>query len=207
MNGCNGRMTWPQRGVYFFMEHGEFRHRSDKVHRVVRVGTHALKAGSGTTLWGRLSQHKGVAKSGGGNHRASIFRLLVGCALKSQRCLACESWSLDVPADPTRKSFELPLEVQVSVVIGAMPFLWLPIDDDSGPHSLRGLIERNAIALLSNFGKPPIDPALANWLGAHCGHPKVVRSGLWNQNHVDESYDPAFLDVLESLILRTPEAS
>jgi len=36
----------------------------------------------GTTLWARLSQHRGSAKSGGGNHRCSIFRLLVGRALE-----------------------------------------------------------------------------------------------------------------------------
>jgi hypothetical protein len=48
---------------------------------VVRVGTHALKAGGSTTLWGRLSTHRGQLRSGGGNHRGSIFRLIVGTAL------------------------------------------------------------------------------------------------------------------------------
>jgi hypothetical protein len=33
-----------------------------------------------------------------------------------------------------------------------MPFLWLAIDDEPSAHGLRGHIERNAIALLSNFG-------------------------------------------------------
>ncbi len=50
--------------------------------RVVRVGTHAVTTTSRTTLWNRLSQHRGVAKTGGGNHRGSIFRLIVGTALK-----------------------------------------------------------------------------------------------------------------------------
>jgi hypothetical protein len=36
--------------------------------------------------------------------------------------------------------------------------LWLSVDDEPGPQSLRGCIERNAIALLSNYGKLPIDP-------------------------------------------------
>ena len=35
----------------------------------------------------------------------------------------------------------------------AMPFLWLAIDDGPGAESLRGHIERNAIALLSSFEK------------------------------------------------------
>jgi hypothetical protein len=33
----------------------------------------ALKTGSGTKLWTRLSQHKGGPTTGGGNHRGSIF--------------------------------------------------------------------------------------------------------------------------------------
>ena len=78
---CSGRMNWPQRGVYFFFEPGESRSRSGTGNRVVRVGTHALKDGSRSTLWQRLSQHRGNARGDGGNHRGSIFRLLVGAAL------------------------------------------------------------------------------------------------------------------------------
>lgn len=79
---CDGRMDWPQRGVYFFFEAGEQRSFSGAGDRVVRVGTHAVTDKSRTTLWARLSQHRGSAKSGGGNHRGSIFRLLVGRALE-----------------------------------------------------------------------------------------------------------------------------
>jgi hypothetical protein len=52
--------------VYFFMEEGETRSDSGIGARIVRVGTHALKEGSGTKLWTRLSQHRGQEKSGGG---------------------------------------------------------------------------------------------------------------------------------------------
>lgn len=62
----------PQRGVYFFFEPGEQRSGSGDGARVVRVGTHALKPGSNTKLWTRLSQHRGALRSGGGNHRGSI---------------------------------------------------------------------------------------------------------------------------------------
>lgn len=41
---CDGRfMKWPNRGVYFFFEHGEKRITSGTGSRVVRVGTHAVK--------------------------------------------------------------------------------------------------------------------------------------------------------------------
>ncbi len=88
-----------------------------------------------------------------------------------------------------------------------MPFLWLAIEDQPGPDSLRGYIERNAIALLSNHGKRPIDPASLSWLGQYCDREKVRASGLWNSNHVEEPYDPAFLDTLEQLIEQMGEPS
>ena len=66
---CRGRMKWPARGVYFFREAGESRSDTGEGLRVVRVGTHALKAGGSTTLWSRLSTHRGQVRSGGGNHR------------------------------------------------------------------------------------------------------------------------------------------
>lgn len=88
----------------------------------------------------------------------------------------------------------------MSTVIGAMPFLWLAIGDRPGPHSLRGYIERNSIALLSDYGKEPLDPPSPNWLGHDCDRELVRESGLWNQRHVKEGYDETFLDTLERLI-------
>lgn len=87
---CSGRMNWPERGVYFFFEPDEM-HGSRA--RVVRIGTHALTSSSRTTLWKRLSQHRGTVSPVGGNHRGSIFRLLVGEALMRRDAnLAISSW-------------------------------------------------------------------------------------------------------------------
>lgn len=196
---CSGRLDWPTRGVYFFMEPGEVRRESGDGPRIVRVGTHALKEGSRTTLWKRLSQHRGQ-QSGGGNHRGSIFRLLVGAALLADDPALCVTWGQGNNAARVIREAERELESRVSAVIGHMPFLFLPVDDLPGPHSVRGFIERNAIALLSNAGKQPLDPPLQVWLGRSCPRQRVRASGLWNQNHVDESYDPAFLDVLANLV-------
>lgn len=197
---CSGRMEWPPRGVYFFMEPGEVRRESGEGLRIVRVGTHALKDGSRTTLWKRLSQHKGQALSGGGNHRGSIFRLLIGAALLADEPTLCATWGQGSNAARTIREAERELESRVSAVIGQMPFLFLHIGDDPGPQSLRGAIERNAIALLSNSGKTPLDAASKDWLGARCPRERVRASHLWNQNHVDETYDPAFFVTLETLI-------
>lgn len=197
---CNGRLDWPQRAVYFFQELGEIRSSTGNGKRVVRVGTHALKVGSKTKLWSRLSQHKGVSKSGGGNHRGSIFRLITGVSLMEREGLDFPTWNKGSSASHSIREKELPLERMVSNVIGEMPFLWLPINDEPGPESQRGYIERNAIALLSNFDKEPLDPPSAAWLGRSCNRERVRQSGLWNSNHVTEVYDPAFLDTLEVLI-------
>ena len=193
-------MPWPSRGVYFFGEGDEMRTDSGRGRRVVRVGTHALTTGSKSTLWGRLSQHKGQVKSGGGNHRGSIFRLLVGGALIAKKGLTFPSWGKGNSARGPTRAAEAPLECQVSGVINAMPLLWLAIHDPPGPESERGYIERNSIALLSNAQGPPLDLPSQNWLGRHSDREKVIRSGLWNQRHVEDGYDPAFLDRLEQLV-------
>jgi hypothetical protein len=67
----------------------------------------------------------------------------------------------------------------------------------AGPQSDRGIIERNAIALLSNYGKGASDPPSATWLGNYSDRDRVRRSGLWNNNHVDEVYDPKFIAMIE----------
>lgn len=153
---CDGRLEWPQRGVYFFMEDGELRSDSGNGNRIVRVGTHALKSGSGTTLWKRLSQHRGQSRSGGGNHRGSIFRLIVGTALIERDGFTCETWDNRSSSAPRNiRLAEQDMERKVSETIGAMRFLWLPMEDEAGPESVRGIVERNSIALLSNYGNHP----------------------------------------------------
>ena len=165
---CDGRMAWPRRGVYFFFECGEERSRSGPGDRVVRVGTHALKPGSGTSLWNRLSQHRGATRSGRGNHRSSIFRRIIGAALARRgNAPLPASWGIGGGTGgaarrlhidrATVKCEEADLEQCVSEYIGSMPFLWLEIDDPSGPTSRRGFVERNAIALLSHALEPAVD--------------------------------------------------
>lgn len=205
--------AWPRRGVYFFFEPGEIRAGSGHGQRLVRVGTHALGVGARSTLHQRLRQHAGRSSGLGGNHRGSIFRLLVGEALITRGdCLPCPSWGLKGDIGKAAEMLstqraelavaEAPIETAVSEYLGRLPFLWLPIDDEPGPESLRGYIERNVIALTSSLHEPMVDPPSPSWLGLHSGRDKVRRSGLWNQRHVDENYEPLFLDVLEAAIER-----
>lgn len=198
----NGHTSWPKRGVYFFFEDGELRENGDL--RVVRVGTHALKATSRTTLWDRLRQHKGTDGGqypSGGNHRGSVFRLHVGTAIISRGVLNVPTWSVGSTASSEIRNREYPIEILVSEHIRSMPFLWVCVDDQPGPSSKRGFIERNAIGLLSNHGRDVvIDPPSSNWFGKHAWSDKIKLSGLWNVNHVEGEYDPTFLNLLTKYV-------
>jgi hypothetical protein len=202
---CNGKMNWPLRGVYFFFEPGELRTTSGSGLRVVRVGTHALKSNSGSTLWQRLRQHRGALTTGGGNHRGSVFRLHVGAALIQRDHWTTEgaqTWGHGSSAKKEIRQKEFPIEQAVSKHIRRMPFLWLPINDEPGPDSKRGYIERNAIALLSNYRSrtPPVDPPGEDWLGNFSASEQIRDSGLWNVNHIGDLYTANFLNVLEDLV-------
>ena len=195
---CHGRLDWPRRGVYFFFEPGERRSETGVGSRVVRVGTHALARTSQTTLWNRLAQHRGT-KMGQGNHRGSIFRLLVGQALLARDDLDVPSWGVGSSLGAAARRFrtsrdslaarEAPVENRVSSILGGMRLVVLEIEDEPGPTTLRGYIERNAIALLSNHGRAPIDAPSPDWLGGRSPRDRVRGSGLWNQEHVEGNHD------------------
>lgn len=202
----------PKRGVYFFSQPDENRMDSGIGQRVVRVGTHGLKAGSKSKLSQRLRQHRGTS-TGHGNHRGSIFRSLVGQALIASGAVSeCRTWGIKSDAKRASvasgvtldflKETEREVEAAVSKHIGAMPILWVDVPDEPGPNSLRGIIERNSIALLSNDGKSVLDPPSNHWLGWHSNRDAVQSSGLWNQNHVTEDYDPRFLETFAKLVSR-----
>jgi hypothetical protein len=203
----SGRSGLPTRGVYFFREPGEFRVTDPSVPRVVRVGTHAVSANSKSTLWGRLRAHLGT-RSGSGNHRGSIFRLHVGAALQIRDQMKVGSWGSgssmppDVRHDPKAKAAESAWEQKVSAYIGAMSVVWVDVPDEAGANSMRGFIEKNAIALLSNQ-LAPIEPASPKWLGQYSPRAEIRGSCLWNLAYVGRPYDPAFLDTLQTVVLGT----
>lgn len=197
----------PTRGVYFFAEPGELRKSRPPTTRVVRVGTHAVSAGAKSTLRSRLKQHLGT-RSGGGNHRGSIFRLHVGAALLAREDKAIPTWGVgsSKPAklrgSESLRAAEAAWEQTVSTYISSMPLLWIDVPDEPGSQSQRAYIERNAIALLSSRGSKQ-DPPSPGWLGRFSPRQEIRESGLWNLNHVSEIYEPAFLDRLEYWIAST----
>ena len=199
LSECTRMDGWPVRGVYFFFEEGERRKESGDGPRVLRVGTHSIARGAQTTLWNRLSQHRGT-RDGGGNHRASVFRLWIGDALgRRGPDLHVDSWLDRRASTSSVKESEHPLECAVTAYIGSMPLLWLGIDD----RAQRASVERSAIALLSNYGRIcPLDTPSAGWLGRFSSSARVRESGIWNSQLVGSSYDEGFLRVLEREVWR-----
>lgn len=204
---CDGRMDWPERGVYFFCSPTET-HAGTDVPRVVRVGTHAVSTGSKTTLWNRLRTHRGAQRgtyAGGGNHRGSVFRRRVGEAIRARESLTDHypQWGVGSTADREVRLKEHPLERRVSEYVGDLPFLWVALDDEPGPESDRAFVEEHAIALLSNYRRPLVDERPPGWLGRNSESREIRESGLWNVDHVDAAHDPAFLDRLADAVADT----
>jgi hypothetical protein len=200
---CTGKMLWPERGVYFLLEPDEkldnkkFR---PLVYRIVRIGTHAVSAGSKATLWNRISTHRGVV-AGTGNHRSSIFRLHVGAALirKSPDAWPIPSWGIGQAAGREIQERERPLEQAVSQAMGRMRLLWLDVPDEPSPHSDRSYIERNSIGLLSRAALLH-NPQSPVWLGKWSPQIRIALSGLWNLDHLYGIPDADFTSILTKYV-------
>ena len=177
-------------GVYFFYEPGELRAGHKNWGRIVRVGTHRVSLGKTATLFDRLKNHFGKEDGSGGN--SSIFRVHVGSAMTGKA-----DWWTGQPLKYTEK-----IQKEISRFMGALKFVVLPVNDDSGSDSDRSAIEKGTIALLSNYNVEEfehIDPPSTSWLGARCitkSPERISRSGLWNVHHVKRFPDPGVLELM-----------
>lgn len=205
---CSGKLLWPHRGVYFFLddaEEAQFHGRKFGMPRVARVGTHAVSAGSKSTLWHRLSTHRGTF-DGLGSHRSSIFRLHVGRAHMSSTSNSekIDTWGMGQSAPKKVRETEVELERRVSRLIGSMRVLWVSIPDPPSATSDRAFIERNAIGALSrqNILTRKILP---HWLGNFSPEFRIALSGLWNLNHLFVQPHAEFVSVLRHYVEVTTE--
>jgi hypothetical protein len=192
----------PKQGVYFFFDEGERTNFSTVIPRLVRIGTHGVSLGSVATLRNRLRTHLGT-RAGGGNHRASVFRLHVGRAMIERDRLhdAYPSWGKgqSAPKDITQK--EAPLEAKVSEYIGNLRVLFIPVLDAAGTGSMRATIERQFIAMFTeNYCS--VEESTAIWLGRFSDKPSIRDSGLWNVRDVGSEYDLRFIPLLDGLLKR-----
>lgn len=178
-------------GVYFFFEKGERRTGSGKGKRVVRVG-------KCQRYRHRISrQHKGPRDE---MVRGSVFRRWIHNALflrDRKRVFAgfpdITQMNLTGMLKALNRGQQRRLAKATSEHMWPMDFLFVPIRGEE----CRRYIEKNAIALLSEYNKKAIDPASKGWLGRHSASERIKRSGLWNNNHVANAYEPEFIDRLE----------
>ena len=194
----SGKSGWPQRGVYIFLEPSEISndaHVGKMKFRVTRVGTHAVSKESKTTLWDRISTHRG-SEAGSGSHRSSIFRSHVGTAIAAKfPDNLVSSWGTGTTAPPEVRKGESALESAVSKYLGETRVLWLDVPDDASPASDRAYLERNAISVLSRWSI--LHPSISDdWLGTYSGNPNIALSGLWNLNYLFGRPHENFIDVL-----------
>lgn len=203
LNECNGRMYWPKRGVYFFVDFQEQSIVSSGFPRIVRIGTHAVSKGSKTTLWDRLKTHKGTEK-GEGNHRGSIFRLHVGNAIINREGLSCDTWGIGQNATKEIREKEKYIEQLVSDYIGHLGVVVLDIDDMPCATSDRAYVEKNAIALLSSINSS-LNFSTLSWLGNWNPRYEIKNSCLWNINYINSDYDSNFLKIFEQYTCKTIE--
>jgi hypothetical protein len=208
---CSGQLPWPERGVYFVT--AEPTADRGGMPRIIRVGTHAVSLGSRTSLWNRISTHRGT-RGGGGSHRSSIFRSHVGRALinRERHREWPDTWAKGQTAPKVVRDAEAELEQHVSRIIGDMRVLWINVSDTAGPGSDRAYLERNVIGLLSRAGL--LSPISAPpWLGDTSDDWRIAASGLWNLDHLLLRPDNDFLRILETYVditlsrTPTPEGS
>ncbi len=210
-----GQLTLPQtvagaippKGVYFFFDPAERTAFSDKLPRLVRIGTHAVSIGSKATLRNRLRTHLGT-REGTGNHRGSVFRLHVGQSLiaRDGRQREFPNWGVGQSADRATIAQEEPLEREVSAYISRLLVLFIPIDDDAGKASMRAVLEHHLIALMTEE-RSYLETASENWLGKWSSRPEIVSSGLWNVRSVGEHTDLKIVELANRLLDKSSSAT
>jgi hypothetical protein len=188
----------PDAGVYLFFDAQEPRMKDLSSLRVVRVGTHGVAAGSKATLRNRMRTHFGTG-AGEGNHRSSIFRLHVGRSLLNARLApAVDTWGSPT-ANKENLVAERDLERIVSDYLSRLQVALIDVPGISDKANDRSYLEQNLIAVFSNRCKP-LDPPSCRWLGNNSDKREIRKSGLWNVNHVEQRFDPQYIDVLNYYI-------
>lgn len=198
-------LNLPRKGLYIFIDPEERTVYSNKVPRIVRIGTHGVSLGSSSTLRTRLRAHYGLG-TGSGNHRSSIFRLHVGSALIAKGHIEnIPSWGKGQSAQKEIRDGEVDHELAVSAYLRRLLVLPIEIDDPSSSKSLRAQVEKTLIGIIAGDGGS-IDPPSTSWLGNHSVNSTIRSSGLWNVQHVGCRPSPAEIDKSLRLLDMEPGA-
>lgn len=190
----------PSQGVYYFFDANEPTRYSANLPRLVRIGTHAISAGSKATLRDRLRAHFGT-NDGYGNHRSSVFRLHVGEAIIRRDSLRSRypKWGSGQSADRSVSESERGLERMVSSYVSNLRLLCVDVSDTANKASARSKIERNSIALFTE-NLISLEPPSSEWLGLHSAHDVISSLGLWNIKETGGVADLSIVKVIKNCI-------
>ena len=193
LGDCDRDTVKSTSGVYFFFEDGEVRTKSGNGDRVVRVG-------ESSNLYDRICRkHRGPADRIG----RGVFRKWVHNAqFRKYREAEFSDWP-DISEKRSLQGIIGALNDEQRRLLGRYTsehmwqkqVLFVPVHEED-----RFYIEKNAIKLLSEYRKDPIDPPSCQWLGHHSCSCKIRLSGLWNSDHVSNCHDPDFLNLLEDYV-------
>jgi hypothetical protein len=202
-----GSKNLTKQGVYLFFEDGEPTEFNQRLPRIVRIGTHAVSAGSSTTLRDRLRTHMGTA-DGDGNHRGSVFRLHVGNAIIKARNLSGEypDWGKGQSATKDVKNQERRLEQEVSKYLSRLRVFCLPLSGPASKSSIRSRVEAAIIGVLTQDGMA-LERPTQNWLGLNSTRSEIRESGLWNLQHLGVAPDKKAFESALRVLTRDGELS
>lgn len=182
----------PRNGIYFFYEIGEIWGHGDDHQRIVRVGTH--REGN---FRSRIADHYVIDERKmefNWNQAApkdrSIFRKSIGRALLHRACDPYEAtWNIDFTKRVSRERYghlrdvekEKQIEREVTRILREQVTLrWIDLEGQErrmGSHGMEAVF----IGILAgcNACRPS-----SKWLGGFSPKPKIARSGLWLEHHL-----------------------
>lgn len=182
----------PRDGIYFFYETGEIWGHGGVQPRIVRVGTH--REGN---FRSRMADHYVIDERKMAFNRnqpapkdRSIFRKNIGRALLHRDRDPYEAvWNIDFTTRASRETNgcrrdlakEKQIESQVTGILRErFAFRWIELEGQERRMGSQGL-EAVFVGALARCGECC---ASSNWLGRFSPKPKIAKSGLWLEQHL-----------------------
>jgi hypothetical protein len=182
----------PRNGIYFFYEVGEIWGHGDDNPRIVRVGTH--REGN---FRSRIADHYVIderkmefSQNQAAPKDRSIFRKNLGRSLLHRDRDPYEPiWNIDFTTRASRErnaarrdvEKEKQIEYQVTRILRErFMFRWIEVEGQKRRMGSQGL-EATLIGTLARCDECCPSP---NWLGRFSPKPKIAKSGLWLEQHL-----------------------
>lgn len=188
------RDNLPRNGIYFFCEEGEEWGHAGARPRIVRVGTH--RQGNFRSRMGDhylfTAKRMDFTQENPAPKDRSIFRKNIGRALLNRtEDPYQEIWNIDFTSRSARQSFghrrnierEKQIETEVTAILRErFSLTWIEVEDQDRRMGV-GSLEAKLIGTLAACEMCRASPT---WLGRFSPKLKIVESGLWLEQHLQE---------------------